>query len=85
MGVFQMVIVIVFLGVIAGMFSRYLDYKKSLNKKRNDLDEQIISQELSRQKRINEEFERRIQALESIVTSEEYDLHQKFKNLKSDR
>ena len=85
MGVFQMVIVIVFLGVIAGMFNRYLDYKKSLNKKRNELDEQIISEELTRQKRVNEEFEKRIQALESIVTSEEYDLYQKFKDLKSDR
>ena len=33
---------------------------------------------------INEEFEKRIQALESIVTSEEYDLNQKFKRLKPD-
>jgi uncharacterized membrane protein len=84
MGVFQMVIAIVFLGVLAGMFNRYLDYKKSLNKKRNELDEQIISEELTKQKMINEEFEKRIQALESIVTSEEYDLNQKFKGLKPD-
>ncbi len=82
MGIFQMVIGIVFLGVIAGMFNKYLDYKKSLNKKRNELDEQIISKELTQQKMINEEFEKRIQALESIVTSEEYDLNQKFKGLK---
>jgi hypothetical protein len=66
------------------MFNRYLDYKKSLNKKRNELDEQIISEELTRQKMVNEEFEKRIQALESIVTSEEYDLNQKFKGLKPD-
>ncbi len=82
MGVFQMVIVIVFLGVIAGMFNKYLEYKKSLNKKRNELDEQIISKELTTQKMINNEFEKRIQALESIVTSDEYDLNQKFKGLK---
>jgi predicted Holliday junction resolvase-like endonuclease len=82
MGVFQMVIVIVFLGVIAGMFNKYLEYKKSLNKKRNELDEQIISKELTTQKMINKELEKRIQALESIVTSDEYDLNQKFKGLK---
>ena len=84
MGVFQMVIAIVFLGVIAGMFNRYLDYKKSLHKKRNELDEQIISKELTEQKMINRELEKRIEALESIITSEEYELDQKFRRLKPD-
>lgn len=52
-----------------------------MHKRQQEMDAEFASEVLEKQKRINEQFEKRIQALEAIVTSENYDLKEKIKNL----
>ncbi len=71
------------LAIIFGFlfFSRYIGYKKSMLKHGLNHDQESISMALAKQKKINEDLEKRIQVLESIVTRENYGLEQKFREL----
>ena len=59
MSVFQMVLGIVFLGVIAGMFKRYIDYKTDINKDQPGFDETRYTTEIDNLKKVNEAHEKR--------------------------
>lgn len=63
------------------MVKDYMVYRDRIHKRQQEMDAEFASEVLEKQKRINEQFEKRIQALEAIVTSENYDLKEKIKNL----
>jgi len=81
MSVFHMVLGIVFLGVVAGMFKHYIDYKTRFDLNKYKFDGKVFSEELDDQKETIRKLEKRIQALESIITSRDFELDQKFKVL----
>jgi len=81
MSFFGMVFGIVFLGVACGMFAIYMGNKKSAGSRGIGKDLSSVSDALKRQKIVNTDLEKRIQNLESIITSEGYDLDKKFKDL----
>jgi len=81
MSFFGMVFGIVFLGVVCGMFAIYMGNKKSAGRRGTDKELSSVSEALKRQKIVNADLEKRIQNLESIITSEDYDLDKKFKDL----
>ena len=76
-------ILFIIFGFVFGsvMFNRYISYKKSLLRDRQKMDEAFLTKELKMQKRIIKDLADRIEALESIVTKEDYGLNQKFKEL----
>jgi len=80
---FVLGILFIIFGSVFGsiMFSRYIKFKEKMLKRQHDMDSEYLSMALEKQKQINGEFEKRIQALESIVISENYELKEKFKNL----
>ncbi len=80
MGPFRMVLGIVFLIVAAKMFSQYLKYKSENLKTDNEINSSLLSRIDKQEKKIDS-LENRIESLESIITSEEFKLDQKFKNL----
>lgn len=69
-----MVVAIVALSILGRVIERYLKTKSS----RND-QEDLLKQEVSDLKRHQEVMEKRIQVLETIVSSDGYDLKQRFK------
>ena len=64
---FELVVIIVFLGIMSKMFS---DYLKSKNRKSATEDESRI-----------ERLEERVRVLEQIVTDSGYELRRKFRDL----
>ncbi len=79
MGLFKMILGIVFLVMVAKMFSQYLKYKAE-NQKGHEVNSSLLSQINKQEKKI-ENLENRIESLESIITSEEFKLKQKFDEL----
>lgn len=75
MNVFEMIVVIVFISVIGGVISKSIkaSYQQK-SRKENEADNNITEKHLA-------ELEKRIIVLEQIVTSEGYDLNQKFKDI----
>ena len=74
MGPFEMVVLIVLIITIAGVSERYLKTRKAQSDSRPG---KVAAQQ---EQRIAE-IEKRLRVLESIVTSDGYDLKQKFKEL----
>jgi uncharacterized membrane protein (DUF106 family) len=76
-------IMVIIFGSIFGskMVKDYMVYKDRMHKRQQEMDAEFASEVLEKQKGINKQFEERIQALEAIVTSENYDLKEKIKNL----
>ena len=76
-----LVFTVVFLIFISGAFKRYLKHKESLSEKQSLVDIEELELKLLNQDKINQALRERIEALESIVTQEEYELNRKFKAL----
>lgn len=81
MEVFEMVVIIVVIGVIGEMFRNYLKYKQG----RSDFDGDWLTGKLNdsegRQKKKIAQLEDRIKVLERIVTDKNYDLKKQFEDL----
>lgn len=81
MEVFEMVVIIVVIGVIGEMFRNYLKYKQG----RSDFDGDWLTGKLNdsegRQKKKIAHLEERIKVLERIVTDKNYDLKKQFEDL----
>jgi hypothetical protein len=69
-GVFEMVVVIVFLGVVASMYSEWLKHRR---KKVSPTDDERVAR-----------LEERVRVLERIVTDSGYDLRRQFRDLERD-
>ena len=67
---FELVVIIIFLGIVSKMFS---DYMKSKNRKPAAEDDNRI-----------ERLEERVRVLEQIVTDSGYELRRKFRDLERD-
>ncbi|WP_456372568.1 hypothetical protein [Thiolapillus sp.] len=76
MNPFEMVVIIVALGILGGVIKHYFD-------SRGDLE--ASSAERKRMERRIDEMEQRIQVLERIVTDENYDLKRQFQDLDKDK
>lgn len=72
MNPFEMVVIIVALGILGGVIKHYLD-------SRGDIE--ASSQERRQMERRMNEMEERIRVLERIVTEENYDLKRQFRDL----
>ena len=81
MQVFEMVAIIVVIGVLGEMFRNYLKYKQG----RSDFDGDWLTGKLNdsetRQKKKIAQLEDRIKVLERIVTDKNYDLKKQFEDL----
>ena len=81
MEVFEMVVIIVVIGVIGEMFRNYLKYKQG----RSDFDGDWLTGKINdsegRQKKKIVQLEERIKVLERIVTDKNYDLKKQFEDL----
>ncbi len=77
MNPFEMVVVIVALGVLGGIITQYLDSRSKRQKKVSEQQQTEILQRL-------EQAEQRIRILERIVTSDDYDLKRQFRDLEKD-
>jgi hypothetical protein len=62
-------------------FKRYLKHKESLSEKQSMVDTEELEMKFLNQEKTNQALRERIEALESIVTQEEYELNRKFKAL----
>lgn len=78
---FQMVIVIVLICTGAGIIKTYLKHKESLSKKQSTVDTEALSTKLVNQEKTIQALKRRIEALESIIVQDGYELNRKFKEL----
>jgi hypothetical protein len=72
MNPFEMVVIIVALGILGGVIKHYFD-------SRGDIE--ASSQERRQMERRMNEMEERIRVLERIVTEENYDLKRQFRDL----
>ena len=70
MNPFEMVVIIVFLGIVAGMFSNWLKHRQSAPSR---ADEERMAR-----------LEERVRVLERIVTDSGYELRRKFRDLERD-
>ena len=81
MQVFEMVAIIVVIGVIGEMFRNYLKYKQG----RKDFDGDWLTGKIddsdNRHKKKIAQLEERIKVLERIVTDKNYDLKKQFDDL----
>lgn len=76
MNPFEMVVIIVALGVLGGVLNSYFDggkSKKALRKTNDQLNDRLA------------QMEKRLEVLERIVTDENYDLKRQFRNLDDDQ
>jgi hypothetical protein len=78
---FQMVIVIVLIVFGSKAFKYYLEHKENFSTKHSGMDIEKILMSLDAQKKINQALEKRIQALETIIIQDDYELNRKFKEL----
>ena len=76
-----MVILIVLIGTGAGIFKAYLKHKETLSKKKSTTDTEELEMKLLQQERIIQALRKRVEALESIVVRDEYELDRKFREL----
>ena len=76
MNPFEMVVIIVALGILGGVFKNYFD-------SRGDMEASSV--ERKKMERRIHEMEERIQVLERIVTDENYDLKRQFRDLDKDK
>ena len=76
-----MVIVIVLIGAGAGVFKTYLQHKEGLSKKQSANDTDELSTRLMNQEKVIQALKKRIEALESIVIRDDYELNRKFREL----
>lgn len=76
-------ILVIIFGSIFGskMFRDYMVYRDKMHKRQMEADAEFASKLMENQNKVNKQFEVRIQALEAIVTSDNYDLKEKIKNL----
>ena len=81
MNPFEMVIVIVLIGAGAGVFKAYFKHKESLSRKQSTLETEDLLTRVDNQEKIIRALRKRIEALESIVIRDEYELNRKFKEL----
>jgi len=81
MNPFEMVIVIVLIGTGAGVFKAYLKHKESLSRKQSTVETDDLLTRVDNQEKIIRALRKRIEALESIVIRDEYELNRKFKEL----
>lgn len=81
MNPFEMVIVIVLIGVGAGMYKTYLQHKEGLSKKQSTVETEDLRTKVDNQEKIIQALRKRIEALESIVIRDEYELNRKFREL----
>ncbi len=75
MNPFEMVVIIVALGILGGVLNSYFDSgkaKKALNKTNDQLNQRLAL------------VEKRLEVLERIVTSNDYELKRKFQDLEND-
>ncbi len=75
MNPFEMVVIIVALGILGGVLNSYFDSgkaKKALHKTNNQLNDRLAL------------VEKRLEVLERIVTSNDYELKRKFQDLEND-
>ncbi|MEN8179736.1 MAG: hypothetical protein ABFS39_14125 [Pseudomonadota bacterium] len=76
MQVFEMVVAIVALSILGGIVTKYMKLKVKQTGQQG-----LLNQEVSDLKRHQEVMQKRIQVLEAIVSSDGYDLKQRFKDL----
>ena len=76
-----LVFTIVFLIFISAAFKRYLKHKENLSEKQPQIDAEEFELRSRNQERIIQSLRERIEALESIVVRDEYELNRKFKEL----
>lgn len=81
MQVFEMVAIIVVIGVMGEMFRNFLKYKQGRSDFDGDWLTGQISDSESRQKKKIAQLEERIKVLERIVTDKNYDLKKQFDDL----
>lgn len=62
-------------------FKRYLKHKESLSEKQSTVEAEELETKLMNQEKTIHELQKRIEALESIIVRDEYELNQKFKAL----
>ena len=76
-------ILLIIFGSIFGTasFRSYLKHKERLSKREEGMNVEKIIHELELQKNINRMTEERLQSLETIVTSSNFNLAEKIKNL----
>lgn len=72
MNTFEMVVIVVFLALLAGVLNNYIKGKNS----KPDIDPQLHA----RLKRLDA-LEERVRVLEKIVTDRDYELRKEFRNL----
>ncbi|MDJ0806384.1 MAG: hypothetical protein QNJ78_06070 [Gammaproteobacteria bacterium] len=76
MQVFEMIVAIVAISILGGLIKTYIKTKSE-----NGDREGLLKQQVSDLKRSQLAMEKRIQVLETIVSSDGYDLKQRFKDL----
>jgi len=81
MNPFEMVIVIVLIGTGAGVFKAYLKHKEGLSRKQSTVETEELLTRVDNQEKIIRALRKRIEALESIVIRDEYELNRKFREL----
>ncbi len=74
MGVFEMVVAIVAISVIGGVINKSIKASIESKKMNRDTGDDMTAKRLA-------DFEKRLIVLEQIVTSESYELKQKFKDI----
>lgn len=77
MNVFEMVVILVVVITVGSVYEKHLKAKMKQNQDKDD-EEHMATQERIMQ------LEKRIRVLESIVTSENYELKQRFKHLENE-
>lgn len=78
MNPFEMVVIIVALGILGGVIKHYLDNRMDTQDNFTRSQRELITTRLDR-------VEERLKNLERIVTSEEYDLKRRFQELEEER
>lgn len=81
MDVFGMIVCIFLIANIFLAFVVYIRYKKTLLKRRYYRDTRHITKEIALLKKSITNFSERIEILESLITSEKYELEEKFRSL----
>lgn len=81
MYLFEMVIVIIFIVFGSQAFKYYLQHKEKLSTKQSAVDTEELAMKVVNQEKNIQALRKRIEALESIVIRDEYELNRKFREL----
>ncbi len=76
-----MVVVIVLIGTGAGLIKFYIKHRENFSEKDSQVDAKVLLAKIDEQYKTIQALEKRIQNLETVITSNEYNLNQKFKEL----